>query len=193
MYLGGNRGWVPLPLLHLRPLLPVLAIWSVTEVEKWSSTLLWVCRKGTICRWKVHETGTFSVEYGIKKEKGQASLVVLWLLNCTCIVARKVGSAITGKVKTSTKNLELSLARLICLVFLSIRNCFLCWFSYTSNGYFLIVCSIKCESHNAGKCNTNLSLLLCKHSIKMSQICINSKKFHLYYGNMVISLRHLRA
>ena len=42
--------------------------------------------------------------------------------------------------------------------------------------------------------NTNLSLLLCKHSIKMSQICKTLKqlaflKFHL----MVISLQHLRA
>ena len=42
--------------------------------------------------------------------------------------------------------------------------------------------------------NTNLSLLLCNHSIKMSQICITLKelaflKFHV----MVISLQHLRA
>ena len=52
-------------------------------------------------------------------------------------VARKVGSAATGRVQTSTKILELSLARLISLLFLSIRM------SSTSNEYFLIVYSIK--------------------------------------------------
>ena len=50
----------------------------------------------------------------------------------------------------------------------------------------LVVLNI--ESHNAGKCkcqaNMNLSLLLCNHSIKRSQICIISKqlaffKFHV--------------
>ena len=34
MYLGGNRRWVPRHLVHLRPRLPVVAIWSVTEVKK---------------------------------------------------------------------------------------------------------------------------------------------------------------
>ena len=38
--------------------------------------------------------------------------------NCACTVARKVGSAATGRVKTSTEILELSLARLVSLLFL---------------------------------------------------------------------------
>ena len=49
---------------------------------------------------------------------------------------------------------ELSLARLISLLFLPIRNCFMCWLSSTSNEYFLIVCSINCWKSQYGKMQT---------------------------------------
>ena len=60
-----------------------------------------------------------------------------------CTVARNVGSAATGRVKTSTEILALSLARLISLLFLSIRNNYECVLSSTHNEYYLIICSIK--------------------------------------------------
>ena len=46
--------------------------------------------------------------------------------NSTYTVARKVDSAATGRIKTSTEILELSLARLNSSLFLSICNCFMC-------------------------------------------------------------------
>ena len=54
----------------------------------------------------------------------------------------------------------------------------LCWLSFTSNEYFLIVCSIKHWKSQCGeKANANLSLLLCKHWIKISwnRICRSFK------------------
>ena len=63
--------------------------------------------------------------------------------------------------------LELSLARLISLLFLSDRNCFMCWLSFTRKEYFLIVCCIKhwksqCRRMQTRLChyvNTQLSSL----------------------------------
>ena len=62
---------------------------------------------------------------------------------------------------------------------LSIRNCFMffmCWLSEKTTIW-----------ENA---NTNLSLLLCKHSIKMSTVCVISKQLaFLSFHLMIISLR----
>ena len=44
------------------------------------------------------------------------------------------------------------------MLFLSICDCFMCWFSSTSNEYFLIVPALNVESHHVGNCaNTILS------------------------------------
>ena len=97
-------------------------------------------------------------------------------------------------------NSQIGLTKLISLLFLSICNCFICWLSFTSNEHFLIVGSIKHWKSQCGEnANTNLSLLLRKHSTKVSQNCIVSKelaflKFHLFYGNFVMAFecgRHL--
>ena len=96
-----------------------------------------------------------------------------------------MGSATTGRVKTCTKILELSLARLISLLFLSIRM------SSTSNKYFLIVYSIKRWKSQCGKMQTRVCLLLYKHSIKMSLSCIISKRLSSKFYLMVVSLWHL--
>ena len=50
--------------------------------------------------------------------------------------------------------LELNLARLISLLFLSVRNCFMRWLSFTRNEYFLIVCCIKHWKSQCGKMRT---------------------------------------
>ena len=62
----------------------------------------------------------------------------------------------------------IGLAKLISLLFLSIRNFLMCWLSFTSNEYFVIIGRIKHRKSQCGK----VQILLCKHPIKMSQnIC----------------------
>ena len=49
-------------------------------------------------------------------------------------------------------NSRIGLAKLISSLFLSIRDCFLCWLSFTSDEHFLSLVVLKIENHNEGKC-----------------------------------------
>ena len=78
-------------------------------------------------------------------------------------------------------NSRIGVAKLISLLFLSICNFFLCWLSFTSNEYFVIVGRIKHGKSQCGK----VQILLCKppilkchkiytlHNFKTDSIIIN--------------------
>ena len=86
--------------------------------------------------------------------------------------------------------LEFSLARLISLLFLSIRGCFMFWLSLTSNEYFLIVCSIKYWKSQCGKMQTRICHFYCVNIQLKYHILHKFKtraflKFLLQYSNFV--------
>lgn len=79
------------------------------------------------------------------------------------------------------------------LLFRSIRKRFMCCLSLSSNFFFGIVGNI--ENHTVGKCqnaNTKFTLLMCKHSIYMSQICQRTGIFKISsYGHSVVTFASL--
>ena len=55
-------------------------------------------------------------------------------------------------------NSRIGLAKLISLLFPSIRNCFICWLNLTSNEYFKSLVVLNIENHNSPR-NVSVKVL----------------------------------